>query len=176
MEQNKQQAAEAACEQAECVHNEAEQTEQAPVSREAELEKQLSELEDRYKRMLAEYDNFRKRSAKEREGIYKDAFVTAVGRLLPVLDNLDRAAMQPCQDAEYLKGVGMIARQFYDILEKDGIKPMGEPGEEFNPTLHNAILHVEDENFGENQVCEVLMRGFAMGDRIVRHAMVKVAN
>ena len=149
---------------------------QQPADREAELLTQLSELDDRYKRMLAAYDNFRKRSGKEREGVFSEAFSAAVALFLPVLDNLERAAQQACKDAEYQKGVEMMVKQFYEILEKSGVRPIGEVGEEFDPAVHNAIMHVEDENLGENKVCEVLLRGFARGDRIIRHAMVKVAN
>lgn len=150
--------------------------EEAAPDRTAELEKQLSELDDRYRRMLAEYDNFRKRSSKEREGTYAEAFASAAALFLPVLDNLERAAQQQCQDAEYRKGVEMIVRQFFDILEKAGITPVGEAGEDFSPELHNAIMHVDDDSMGENKVCEVLLRGFRRGDRVLRHAMVKVAN
>lgn len=166
-----QQAAEQQPEQA-C----AQPAEEAASDRTAELEKQLSELDDRYRRMLAEYDNFRKRSSKEREGTYAEAFASAAALFLPVLDNLERAAQQQCQDAEYRKGVEMIVRQFFDILEKAGITPVGEAGEDFSPELHNAIMHVDDDSMGENKVCEVLLRGFRRGDRVLRHAMVKVAN
>lgn len=177
MEENKK---ECACEQAaeqNAAPQEAEQQETQPaVSREDELLGQLAELDDRYKRMLAEYDNFRKRSGKEREGVFADAFSAAVALFLPVLDNLERAAQQTCKDAEFQKGVEMMVKQFYEILEKSGVRALGEVGEDFNPTFHNAIMHVEDENLGENKVCEVLLRGFARGDRVIRHAMVKVAN
>ena len=137
---------------------------------------EMKELNDKYLRVLAEYDNFRKRSGKEREGVFSEAFSAAVALFLPVLDNLERAAQQACKDAEYQKGVEMMVKQFYEILEKSGVRPIGEVGEEFDPAVHNAIMHVEDENLGENKVCEVLLRGFARGDRIIRHAMVKVAN
>ncbi len=181
MEQNnREQQAQQACgeqEKPQCQPAPETQAEQkAAADREAELEKQLQDLDDRYKRMLAEYDNFRKRSGKEREGIFADSFSAAVALFLPVLDNLERAAHQQCQDAEYHKGVEMMVKQFYEILEKSGIRPLGETGEDFDPAVHNAILHVEDESLGENKICEVLLRGFAMGDRVIRHAMVKVAN
>lgn len=141
-----------------------------------ELRDKLSEQEDRYRRMLAEYDNFRKRSARERETLYTDAYAVAITTLLPVVDNLERAAQQACSDTEYQKGVGMIAKQMLDILEKGKITPFAAPGDAFDPQKHNAVLHVEDEAFGENVICEVLLRGYAMGDKIIRHAMVKVAN
>lgn len=177
-ENNKEKTAQAACEEQENEQQPAAQDEgQTPEeTREAGLEKQLQELDERYRRMLAEYDNFRKRSAKEREGIFADSFASTVALFLPVLDNLERAAQQSCQDVEYRKGVEMMVKQFYEILEKSGVTPLGEPGEEFDPAAHNAIMHVDDESMGENKVCEVLLRGFKRGDRVIRHAMVKVAN
>ena len=162
-----------------CPQTEEEQAPSAPQTEEdriAALESQLAENEERYKRMLAEYDNYRKRCAKEREGLYADSFVAAVALFLPVLDNLERAALQQDQAEGERKGAEMIVKQFLDILEKSGVKPMGEKGEAFDPQRHNAIQHVEDESFGENQICEVLLRGYVMGDRVIRHAMVKVAN
>lgn len=176
MEENKKETAACQPEADEQPAGAAQAEPQAPADREAELIAQLNELDDRYKRMLAEYDNFRKRSGKEREGVFADAFSAAVSLFLPVLDNLERAAQQTCQDAEYQKGVEMMVKQFYEILDKSGVKPLGEVGEDFDPALHNAIMHVEDESLGENKVCEVLLRGFVRSDRVIRHAMVKVAN
>ena len=141
-----------------------------------ELTLKLAEQEDRYKRMLAEYDNYRKRSARERESLYTDAYAAAVASLLPVIDNLERAEQQSCTDAEYQKGVGLIVKQMLEILKKAKITPFAAPGDTFDPQKHNAVLHVEDESLGESEICEVLLRGYAMGDKIIRHAMVKVAN
>ncbi len=163
-----------------CAEREGEQAEspapQPEESKLAALESQLAENEERYKRMLAEYDNYRKRCAKEREGLYADSFAAAVALFLPVLDNLERAALQQEQAEGERKGAEMIVKQFLEILEKSGVKPMGEKGESFDPLRHNAIQHIEDDSFGENQICEVLLRGYVMGDRVIRHAMVKVAN
>ena len=135
------------------------------------LEDQLAQFEEKYKRVLAEYDNFRKRSQKERETLYQDACCTAIAAFLPVLDNLERA-----QAAGADQGVVLIAKQFSEVLEHFGVQPCGEVGEPFDPNLHNAIAHVEDESLKENTICEVLLRGYRMGDRVVRHAMVRVAN
>ena len=146
MEENKKETAACQSEADEQPAGAAQAEPQAPADREAELIAQLNELDDRYKRMLAEYDNFRKRSGKEREGVFADAFSAAVSLFLPVLDNLERAAQQTCQDAEYQKGVEMMVKQFYEILDKSGVKPLGEVGEDFDPALHNAIMHVEDES------------------------------
>ena len=140
------------------------------------LGQKLAEKEEQYLRMLAEYYTFRERTQKEREGLYSAAVVSTAAHFLPVLDTLERALANPCQNAECHKGSEMTAKQFSDILEKLGVKPAGEVGETFDPEKHNAIMHIEDENFGECEICAVLLRGYICGDRVVRHALVKVAN
>ena len=133
------------------------------------------ELNDRYVRMLAEYDNFRKRSAKEREGIYSDAYIDALTNILPVLDNLERA--EGCEDAEALKkGLELTLKSFRDTLEKMGVREIEAKGQTFDPNLHNAVMHVEDEAYGENEIAEVLMKGYRKDDKVIRYSMVKVAN
>ena len=141
-----------------------------------EAAKEASAAEnDKYLRMMAEYDNFRKRSAKEKEGIYTDAYSDCVKVLLPVLDNLERA--EKCEQLDALKkGVEMTMNQLKTVLEKLGITEIEALGQPFDPTLHNAVMHIEDENFGENTVAEVFQAGFRLGDKVVRFAMVKVAN
>lgn len=134
------------------------------------------EQNDKYLRLLAEYDNFRKRSQKEREMIFPEAFATCASMFLPVLDNLERAVCEETTDLNYKKGVEMIKKQFNDSLSKAGITEMRAQGAKFNPELHNAVMHVEDKNFGENVVAEVMQKGYIMGDKVVRHAIVKVAN
>lgn len=145
---------------------------------EEELEstkKQTEELNEKYMRMLAEYDNFRKRSAKEREGVYADACTDVLTAILPVLDNLERA--EACKDAEGLsKGLELTLKSFRDTLEKLGIKEIESAGKTFDPNVHNAVMHVDDEQYGENEIVEVLMKGYAKGDKVIRYAMVKVAN
>ena len=138
----------------------------------AQLQQAATEQEEKYKRMLAEYENFRKRSAKEKEGYYSDALAGAIGAFLPVLDNLERAVAQPDAD----EGVKLICRQFLEILEKYGVAACGAPGETFDPNLHNAVLHVEDESLGENVIVDVMQKGYTMRDRLIRPAMVKTAN
>ena len=149
----------------------------------AELEKKLAadeesikERDDKYLRLAAEYDNYRRRTAKEKDSIYSDAYGDATKQLLPVIDNLERAAAQT-GDAEAIRaGVEMTLKAATDNLAKLGITAYGEVGEEFDPNRHTAVLHVEDENFGENVIAEILQRGYAREDKIIRYAVVKVAN
>ena len=136
----------------------------------------LSEAKDKYLRMAAEYDNYRKRSARERDAVYSDAVAQAVLTLLPVLDNLERAAAQPTADEAYAKGVEMTLSQFYTCLSKLGVKEIEAQGAQFDPNLHNAAMHVEQEGCDDNMVVEVFEKGFTMGDKVIRHAIVKVAN
>lgn len=139
------------------------------------LKKELAETSDKYLRMLAEYDNFRRRTQKEKEGIYADAYESALSAVLPVADNLERAAL--CTDGESLSdGVKMIIKQFSEALGKLGVEAYGARGDAFDPVVHNAVMQTEDEELGENTVAEVLQKGYKKGDRILRHAVVKVAN
>ena len=144
----------------------------------AELEAKLEEENDRYLRICAEYDNFRKRTAKEREGIYTDAYCDALEQILPILDNLDRAAQfgEADKESPMAKGLELTRKSFVDTLEKMGVKEIEALGKPFDPNLHNAVMHVEDESFGEGEVVEVFMKGYAKGDKVLRHSMVKVAN
>ena len=139
------------------------------------LKNELAETSDKYLRMLAEYDNFRRRTQKEKEGIYADAYESALSAVLPVADNLERAAL--CTDGESLSdGVKMIIKQFSEALGKLGVEAYGARGDAFDPVVHNAVMQIEDEELGENTVAEVLQKGYKKGDRILRHAVVKVAN
>lgn len=139
-------------------------------------EKKYAELNDRYLRMLAEYDNFRKRSQREKESIYPQATAAAVAQFIPVADTIERALAAPCTDDEYKKGVEMILQNFNDILAKMGVEAFGAPGDAFDPEVHNAVMHVEDEEAGAGSIVEVFQKGYRLGERIIRHAMVKVAN
>ncbi|MBQ3803919.1 MAG: nucleotide exchange factor GrpE [Oscillospiraceae bacterium] len=140
------------------------------------LEKEQAALNDRYLRLCAEYDNFRKRSQKEKDALYGDVKANAVSAFLPVYDNLERALKQGTEDEAYRKGVEMIMTQFCTTLEKLGVTPIECQGEKFDPALHNAVMHVEDEEKGENEIVEVFQKGFKLGDKVIRFAMVKVAN
>lgn len=141
-----------------------------------ELEKELAELKDRYLRLLAEYDNYRKRTAKERESFYSMAKADTIERILPVFDNLERAVNNPTQDEAYKKGVEMIFQQLKDIFKMLGVEMIEAHGKPFDPEKHNAVMHVEDENFGQNTIVEVFQQGFEIDGRVIRHSMVKVAN
>ena len=148
----------------------------------AELEKQLEESKaelaaekDKYMRMIAEYDNYRRRTAKEKDGIYADAYADALKGILPILDNLERAV--GVSEAEALqKGLSMTLKGAEDALAKMGVTAFGEKGETFDPEKHNAVMHIEDEQFGEGEITEVYQKGYAKGDKILRFAMVIVAN
>lgn len=140
-----------------------------------ETKKAADEANDKYLRLAAEYDNFRKRSQKEREGIYSDAAADSVKELLPLIDNLQRAT-QYTNPEKVAEGVGMILNSLPDVLGKLKIESFGEKGEQFDPNIHNAVMHTEDTSYGENEVVEVLQQGYRLGDKIIRYAMVKVAN
>ena len=143
-----------------------------------ELNASLAEANDKYMRLYAEYDNFRRRSQKEKEGIYSDAYIDALTQILPILDNLERAAQYGGADAEHplAKGLELTLKSFMETLEKMGVTEIPALGEQFDPNVHNAVMHVEDEALGENVVAEVFMKGYARGDKVLRHSMVKVAN
>ena len=139
-------------------------------------EQELAGANDRYLRLMAEYDNFRKRSQKEKESLYGDIKAAAVKEFLPVYDNLERALAAETVDEAYRKGVEMIMAQFNKTLEKLGVTEIKSLGEKFDPNLHNAVMHVDDEEKGENEIVEVFQKGFMLGDKVIRFAMVKVAN
>ena len=139
--------------------------------------KALSEQQDKFLRLAAEYDNYRKRTAKEKEGIYADAKIETLTAMLPVYDNLERALAQfGDDDSPHRKGVEMIFTQFKESLAKLGVSPIEAIGQPFDPEKHNAVMHIEDESVGENTVVEVLQQGFTLGDKVLRFAIVKVAN
>lgn len=161
------------------------ETEQADSpTAEQELQKKLDEVNEELKkqkdlllRTAAEYDNYRKRTEREKAGIYADATATAVQEILPVADNLARALEQKeCSVEDLRKGVEMVNIQMEKALEKLGITAMGEVGEEFNPDFHNAVSHIDDDSLGENTISMVMQKGYKLGDKVVRHAMVQVAN
>ena len=131
---------------------------------------------DAYLRLLAEYDNYRKRSQKEKDSLYGDIRGDVVSKFLPVYDNLVRALAQTTEDEAFRKGVEMIMTQFCGTLEKLGVTKIESLGKTFDPNLHNAVMHVDDEEKGENEIVEVFQDGFMMGDKVIRFAMVKVAN
>lgn len=141
------------------------------------LTKELAAAKEAHIRTLAEYDNYRKRSTKEKQAAYGDAKADCIKELLPMMDNFERAIAAEATDVEgFKKGVEMIFKNFTDVLSKLGVEAFGEKGEKFDPNIHNGVMHVEDEELPENSVAEVFSKGYKLGDRILRPAMVKVAN
>ena len=163
----------------ETVENKEEET--CTVSREQmekmeQLAKLVSDSNDKYLRLAAEYDNYRKRTAREKENIYGDAKADTVKPFLEVYDNLVRGVAQFEEGDGHRQGMEMIAKQFLDVLNKLGVTEIEAEGQPFDPEKHNAVMHVDDESFGENIVAEVFQKGFMIGDKVLRFAMVKVAN
>ena len=142
----------------------------------AETEAALAAEKDKYLRLAAEYDNYRRRSQKEKENTYSDGKADTVLQLLPVYDNLARALKAECSDPNFYKGVEMTMTQLLGIFEKLGVTPIEAEGQPFDPAEHNAVVHVEDETLGENLVVEEFQKGFKLNDKVIRFAMVKVAN
>ena len=152
----------------------AEAVEETPVVN--EWEEKYNAERDAHLRVAAEFDNFRKRTLKEKEQSYGNGKADAVEKLLPVYDNLERALNQACEDEAYKKGVEMTMTQLVGIFSGLGVEIFGNVGDVFDPNFHNAVMHTEDENFGENTICQVFQKGFKLGEKIIRFAMVQVAN
>lgn len=141
-----------------------------------DAEAMVREQEDKYMRLLAEYDNFRRRSIKEREMAWSTAKAETAAAFFPVYDNLERALKQECKDEAYAKGVRITMQQLKGVLEKLGVEEIPAQGELFDPSVHDAVMHVEDESKESNVIVEVFQTGFRSGEKVIRHAMVKVAN
>ena len=151
----------------------------AEAAKPSELDQAKADLakeHDNYLRLAAEYDNYRKRSQKEKDNLFRDGKCSAVEKFLPVYDNLSRALEQETADAAYKKGVEMTMNGLLEILKKLEVNVYGEPGEIFDPNLHNAVMHIDDDNYKEGEIVQVFQKGFSMGDKIIRHAMVQTAN
>lgn len=139
--------------------------------------KQLESVKDQFVRLTAEYENYRKRTAKEKESLYQDAKADTIKEFLAVYDNLERAAAAPGgEDDPHKKGLEMIFTQYKELLKKLGVAEIEAQGQPFDPERHEAVMHIDDENFGENQVAQVFQAGFILGDKVIRHAVVQVAN
>ena len=178
-EQNEQTAAQAKPEAEATKQPEEKKHEDAKQQEASEFEKAqqaLAQEHDSYLRLAAEYDNYRKRSQKEKDNLYTEIRSETVEKFLPVYDNLERALAQETQDAAFKKGVEMTMNQLVSVMEKLGVKSFGAAGDHFDPQLHNAVMHIEDESLGENVIAEVFQKGFKVGEKVVRFAMVKVAN
>ncbi|MBR5381157.1 MAG: nucleotide exchange factor GrpE [Oscillospiraceae bacterium] len=159
----------------------AEETAEAPEPEVSPAEKTVPESllaaeKDKYLRLAAEFDNFKKRSQKEREALYQDVRSDTILKLLPVYDNLERALRQETADEAYKKGVELTMSQLESIFEGMGVKTIETVGKTFDPGLHDAVMHVEDENAGPNEIVEEFQKGFMLGDKVIRFSMVKVAN
>lgn len=142
----------------------------------AEAKAAIAEDKDKYLRLLAEYDNFRKRSSRERDNIYADVKADTIAKLLPVYDNLERALKQETADEAYRKGVEMTMNQFMEVLKGLGVTPIEALGKTFDPKEHNAVMHLEDPEKGEQEIIAEFQKGFRMGERVIRFSMVQVAN
>ena len=178
-EQNEQTAAQAKPEEEAAKQPEEKKPEDAKQQEASEFEKAqqaLAQEHDSYLRLAAEYDNYRKRSQKEKDNLYTEIRSETVEKFLPVYDNLERALAQETQDAAFKKGVEMTMNQLVSVMEKLGVESFGAAGDHFDPQLHNAVMHIEDESLGENVIAEVFQKGFKVGEKVVRFAMVKVAN
>ena len=153
--------------------------EETPVEEVSEVnpfEEKYNAEHDAYLRLAAEFDNFRKRTIKEKEASYGNGKADAVAKMLPVYDNLERALNQPTEDAAYKKGVEMTMNELIKVLSALGVEIFGNAGDAFDPNLHNAVMHIESDEFAENTICAVFQKGFKIGDKVVRFAMVQVAN
>ena len=158
----------------ETVETPAEETPEVPEVN--PFEEKYNAEHDAHLRLAAEYDNFRKRTIKEKEASYGNGKADAVAKMLPVYDNLERALNQETTDAAYKKGVEMTMAELVKIFTVLGVEIFGEPGDAFDPNLHNAVMHIDDETLGENSISQVFQKGFKIGEKIVRFAMVQVAN
>ena len=141
-----------------------------------EKQAEIDELTDRYKRMMAEFENYKKRSAKDRETLYNSLIGDIVTSILPVVDNLEKAVDAKTEDTSYQDGVKLVQKQLLDILERYGVKTIETIGKTFDPSLHEAVSHIEDESKGEQEIIEEYRKGYTIGTKVIRHAMVSVAN
>ena len=142
----------------------------------SKLKDELADVKDRHTRLIAEFDNLKKRSAKEREGLYNSIIADIITSLLPVLDNLEKASEAQTQDEEYKKGIELVLKQFKDVLTANGVKEIEAEGKPFDPELHEAVSTIQDENLGEKIVAKEYRKGYTIGNKVIRHSMVVVAN
>ena len=160
------------------VKKEAEKAESKKAKKEQEIvpKSEYDELDDRYKRILAEFENFKKRSAKERESLYGSILSDVVAGMLPIVDNLENAAKVETKDEEYKKGIELVLKQFQDTLKSKGVEEIKTVGETFDPELHEAVSSVQDDTKGEKEIVQEYRKGYKIGTKVIRHSMVVVAN
>lgn len=142
----------------------------------SKVKDELEDVKDRHTRLIAEFDNLKKRSAKERENLYGSIMGDVISSLLPVLDNLEKAVMAETKDEEYKKGIELVLKQFKDVLSANGVKEIEAVGQPFDPELHEAVSMIQDENLGEKIVAQEYRKGYMIGNKVIRHSMVVVAN
>ena len=175
MEEIKNEQAAETCDCAEKKEKKCSKSDKKLTAEIEELKARIAEQEDRYLRMAAEYDNFRRRSREEKDSTYENALADTVRELLPIIDNLERASLY--DDGEKVKeGLVMTAKATISVFEKLGVEEFGKVGEAFDPNIHNAVMHVDDDAYGEGEIIEVLQKGYKKGKHIIRFAMVKTAN
>lgn len=167
------------------AENEKEQKEELKEEKQEKKEKKhkdmvpkqdYDELDDRFKRILAEFENFKKRSNKEREGLYNSILSDVIEVMLPVVDNLENAAKVETKDEDYKKGIELVLKQFKDVLKSKGVEEIKTVGETFDPELHEAVSSIQDENLGEKEIAQEYRKGYKIGSKVIRHSMVVVAN
>ncbi len=163
-------------EKEEKLENQTEVKEEEKKIKEVVPKQEYDELEDRYKRILAEFENFKKRSGKEREGLYNTILSDVIEVILPVLDNLENASKIQTEDTEYKKGIELVLKQFKDVLTSKGVTEIKTIGETFDPELHEAVSSIQDENLGVQEIAQEYRKGYKIGNRVIRHSMVVVAN
>ena len=154
------------------------EVENKKIKKEQEIvpKSEYDDLDDRYKRILAEFENFKKRSAKERESLYNSILSDVIEVMLPILDNLENAAKVETKDEEYKKGIELVLKQFQDTLKAKGVEEIKTVGETFDPELHEAVSSVQDESKGEKEIVQEYRKGYRIGSKVIRHSMVVVAN
>ena len=150
--------------------------ESAPADELAQLREENKALADRNLRLMAEFDNYRKRTQRERDAVYPEAVAGTLKEIIPVIDNFKRAMEASCSDESYVRGVQLIYQSLWEKLTALGVEELAQPGDAFDPSLHEAVMHVEDEALGKNVIAQVLQQGYKVGSRVIRHAMVQVAN
>lgn len=158
------------------VKNEGEEKKEQHKKQEVVPKQDYDELDDRYKRMLAEFENYKKRSQKERESLYSSILGDVIEVILPVVDNLENAVKVETKDEEYKKGIELVLKQLQDVLTSKGVEEIKTIGETFDPELHEAVSSIQDENLGEKEIAQEYRKGYKIGDKVIRHSMVVVAN
>ena len=179
VEEVKEEAEETVDETVEAAEETTQEVETKEVDKNDKKDKMIEELTDKYKRTFAEFDNFRKRSEKEKAAMYEIGARDIIEKVLPVVDNFERGlamVLEEDKGTPFVEGMDKIYKQFLKVLDDAGVKPIEAVGEEFNPDYHNAVMHIEDDSYGENIIVEELQKGYTYRESVVRHSMVKVAN